>query len=103
MRELLPSYLTAAEKLRLSFHPFPPGDGPIGWVDVSRTHLSTARHYGGATVQGHRYTYCAESDELWRDDVLAMVHKWRKDAARGAKALELPQPTMQQASLLDGG
>ena len=79
MRELLPSHLTDSERLRLSFHPFPPGDAPIGYADVSRTPLSIARHYGGITVNDHRYTYCAESDELWRDDVLKLVRKWRKE------------------------
>ena len=91
------SYLTADEKLRLSFEPWPDG-AALGYADVSRTQLSIARHYGGITVQGRHYVYFPESDELWRDDVLALVHKWRKDAARDAKAA----PTMQQTSLLDG-
>ncbi len=92
MRKLLPSYLTAAEKLRLSFEPFPPGDAPIGYSDVSQTILSTARHSGGITINGRGYTYCAESDELWRDDVLRLVHGWRKaEAAQKPAAPDAPQ------------
>ena len=97
MRELLPSHLTAAERLRLSLHPFPPGDAPIGWMDVSHTHLSIARHSGGAVVNGRRYTYCAESDELWRDDVLKLVHKWRKEKPAAPDA-----PQWDQLALLGG-
>ena len=92
-----PSYLTADERLRLSFEPWPDGDA-LGYADVSRTQLSIARYSSAATVNGHRYTYFPETDELWRDDVLALVRKWRKDAARKAKAA----PTMRQTSLLDG-
>ncbi len=91
------SYFTPAEKLRLSFHSFPPCDAPIGYMDVSRTQLSIARHYGGCTVQGHHYTYFPAHDELWRDDVLAMVEGWRKES---------PEPAAQgwkQASMLDEG
>lgn len=55
-------------------------DDNIGWRDVSYTQLSIARHYGGTTVNGVHYTYIPESDELVRDDVLAMVMKSRADA-----------------------
>ena len=92
------SYLTDDERLRLSFEPWPDGTA-LGYADVSRTQLSIARHYGGCTVQGRHYVYFPEHDELWRDDVLALVHGWRRT---DAMARELPQPTMQQASLLDG-
>ena len=76
------SYLTDAERIRLSFEPFAPGDPPIGYMDVSRTQLSIARHYGGCTVQGRHYVYFPDHDELWRDDVLALVHGWRKASAK---------------------
>ena len=92
------SYLTDDEKLRLSFEPWPDG-AALGYADVSHTQLSIARHYGAATVRGRHYVYFPESDELWRDDVLALVHGWR---STDAMARELPPPTMQQASLLDG-
>ena len=92
------SYLTDSERLLLRFHPFPPGDAPIGYAGVSRTPLSLARHSGGATVQGRRYTYFAESDELWRDDVLALVHGWRKDEAAQTPA----GPQWDQLPLLGG-
>jgi hypothetical protein len=51
--------------------------------DVSQGMLSLAR-CGGCTVQGHRFTYRAESDELVRADVLALVASMRKavDKAR---------------------
>ena len=96
------SYLTADEKLRLSFEPFTPGDAPIGYADVSRTILSTARHAGGATVNGRSYVYFPASDELWRDDVLALVNKWRKDAERESKDHFPDAAQMVQGSLIDG-
>ena len=101
MRTLPPSYLSDDEKQRLSFEPFTPGDAPIGYADVSRTILSTARHARGATVNGRSYVYFPASDELWRDDVLALVHKWRKDAAREANANRPDAAKMVQASLID--
>ena len=76
------SYFTPDEKLRLSFEPFKFGDPPIGYMDVSHTQLSIARHYGGCTVQGRHYVYFPEHDELWRDDILKMVHGWRKAEAK---------------------
>ena len=97
------SYLTDDERLRLSFEPWPDG-AALGYADVSRTQLSIARHYGGIPVQGRHYVYFPESDELWRDDVLALVHKWRKDAARDVKPGHFPDvKKMVQTSLLDGG
>ena len=96
MRNLLPSYLTDAERMRLSFEPWPDG-AALGYVDVSRTQLSIARHYGGITVQGQRYTYFPATDELWRDDVLAMVHGWRKEKPAAPDA-----PQWEQPSLLGG-
>jgi hypothetical protein len=89
------SYFTPDEKTRLSFHPFPPGDAPIGYMEVSRTQLSIARHYGGITVQGHHYTYFPAHDELWRDDVLRLVEGWRNEKPEAAVQ------GWQQASMLD--
>lgn len=94
MADLRPSYFTAEERTRLSFEPFAPGDPPIGYMDVSRTQLSIARHYGGCTVQGRHYVYFPESDELWRDDVLKLVHGWRRTDAM-AKALPQPSAPIQ--------
>ena len=92
------SYFTPDEKLRLSFEPFNPGDPPIGYMDVSRTQLSIARYSGGCTVQGRHYVYFPEHDELWRDDILALVHGWRRT---DAMAKELPAlPPQVQGELL---
>ena len=44
------------------------------------TQLSIARHYGGITVQGHRFTYFPADDSLWRDDVVRAIQKARKAA-----------------------
>ena len=96
------SYLTPAEKLRLRFHSFPPCDAPIGYMDVRRTQLSIARYSGGITVQGKHYVYFPEHDELWRDDVLALVHGWRRTDAM-AKELGAALMRWQQASMLDDG
>ncbi len=81
------SYFTPDEKLRLSFEPFKFGDPPIGYMDVSHTQLSLARYSGGITVHGRHYIYFPEHDELWRDDILKMVHGWRRT---DAMAKELP-------------
>jgi hypothetical protein len=92
------SYFTPDEKLRLSFEPFAPGDPPIGYMDVSHTQLSLARESGGCTVQGRHYVYFPEHDELWRDDILALVHGWRRT---DAMAKELPAlPPQVQGELL---
>ena len=89
----MPSYLTDSEKTRLMIEWPDPSDA-LGYADVSRGMLSLARHYGHATVQGQRYTYCAESDELWRDDVLKLVRKWRKEKPAA--------PQWDQLALLGG-
>lgn len=80
------SYFTPDEKERLSFEFMGKGD-TIGFMDVSHTQFSIARFYGGITYQGRHYVYFPEHDELWRDDVLAMVHGWRRT---DAMAKELP-------------
>jgi len=59
-------------------------DDNLGWRDIRFTQLSIARHYGGTNVNGVHYTYIPESDELVRDDVLAMVMKRRADALKKA-------------------
>lgn len=94
------SYFTRAEKRRLSFHSFPPCDAPIGYMDVRRTEMSIARYSGGFTVQGKHYVYFPEHDELWRDDVLALVHGWRRTDAK-AKELGAAPMRWHQASMLD--
>lgn len=66
--------LVAAGKLQ--------SDDNIGWRDISFTQLSIARHYGGTRVNGVHYVYIPESDELVREDVLAMVMKRRADALK---------------------
>lgn len=51
---------------------------PFGMTDVSKTQFSIARHYGGITYNGAKYTYIPTTDELIRDDVL----KWKKKNER---------------------
>ena len=85
------SYFTPDEKLRLSFEPFKFGDPPIGYMDVSHTQLSLARQSRHALVNGWHYTYFPASDELWRDDIVQMVHRWRKEEAKAAKKALPPQ------------
>jgi hypothetical protein len=75
---MMASWLTDDERQRL--HREWPGElDVIGWRGVSMTQLSLARHSGGATVNGHHYTYFPSSDELWRDDVVKTVTAWRKE------------------------
>ena len=74
------SYFTRDEKERLSFEWSDPS-ATLGWANVSQTQFSIARHYGGIQFQGHHYAYFAAHDELWRSDVLALVHGWRRSAS----------------------
>jgi hypothetical protein len=69
-----------------------PDDKALAWNHVSLTQFSVARHYGGMSVNGKQYTYCHETDELIRDDVLKFVAKMRK----AKKAV----PTATQQELL---
>lgn len=80
------SYLTQAEKERIALE-WVGRNETLGWTEVSTGMMSLARFSGGTTVQGHHYTYLPEHDELWRDDVLKMVHDWRRT---DAMAKELP-------------
>lgn len=50
----------------------------IGVANVSNTMFSIARYYGGMEMNGHKYTYFAEADQLWRDDFLKALAKHRK-------------------------
>ena len=84
------SYFTRDEKERLSFE-FAGRQDNIGYMDVSHTQLSIARHSGHALVNGWHYTYFPASDELWRDDIVQMVHRWRKEEAKAAKKALPPQ------------
>lgn len=88
------SYFTQAEKERLSFELADMSE-TIGHANVSQSQLSLARWSMGCTIGGKRFVYFPEHDELWRDDVLALVHGWRRTAA-AAKHL----PAQVQEALL---
>lgn len=74
------SYLTAAEvQAAQSLHK----RAPYSITGISHSIFSLARHYGGMTYQGCYYTYMAPPhDECVRDDVLRVVTKMRKAAAK---------------------
>lgn len=74
------SYFTAAEKQRLQFE-WPDISDTLGYDNVTQTQLSIARFSGGAAINGKHFVYFPAQDELWRDDVLALVHGWRRTAA----------------------
>ena len=86
---MMASWLTIDEKWRLA-REFAGTAETIGWGNVSMTQLSLARHSGGATVNGHHYTYFPATDELWRDDVVKTVKAWREEtkAAPGHRTAE---------------
>jgi len=75
------SYLTAAE-LRAAqvLHQ----RAPYVLRRVSEGFFSVARHYGGLTFQGCRYTYMPGHDECVRDDVLQLVTKLRRLVTKAA-------------------
>jgi hypothetical protein len=58
----------------------------LGWRGVTYTQLSIARHYGGTTVNGKRFTYFPGTDELIRDDLLKAIvaHKRQQGVAEAA-------------------
>ena len=69
-----------------------PPERIYGWID---SQMSIARHYGGLSYQGHKYTiaYAEQGQPLVRSDVLAREAKERRDEIKAKKA---------QASALQG-
>ncbi|MCR9292070.1 MAG: hypothetical protein NXI32_05080 [bacterium] len=55
-------------------------DANIAYANITRTQLSVARHYGGATVQGKHFIYNPEDDSLIREDVVQWIVKQKKAA-----------------------
>lgn len=43
---------------------------PERFYHVSKTQLSTARHYGGCKINGATYVYDVDNDELVRFDIV---------------------------------
>ena len=58
---------------------------PFGIRNVSQTQFSIARYSGGCTLNGDRYVYLPQTDELIRADVL----KWKKKAQKNASVLTI--------------
>ena len=69
------SYLTADEVAAIQVLP---KGAPYSLCNVSAGYFSVARHAGGCTLHGYRYTYIHGHDECVRDDVLKFVRKLRK-------------------------
>lgn len=86
------SYLTPDEKLRVQIE-MSDCNETIGYQNVSQTQLSIARWAGGCTIGTRLFTYFPEHDELWRDDVVKMVKRWRKEEKNASK------PTYVQGDL----
>ena len=78
-----------------------PRDECIGWHNVSQTQLSIARHYGGIDVQGRRYVYNPQADELVRADILKRAEKWKRQAAK--QAAQAATLSDQQTDLFGAG
>ena len=60
-------------------------DAPEEIRGVSMSILSVARHYGGATVNGHAYVYDPVRDVLVRADVLRRREAEAADLRRAAR------------------
>jgi hypothetical protein len=87
------SYLTESEvRAAQALH----RRAPYALTNVSQGFFSIARHYGGMTFQGCRYTYMPDHDECVRDDVLQLVTRLRKLQARKAAPQQI-----QQAAQMD--
>lgn len=61
------------------------GPAPEEIHNVRHTHLSIARHFGGATVNGHAYVYNPVRDVLVRADVLRRREAEAADLLRAAR------------------
>ena len=84
------SYLTAEEvQAAHTLHQL----APYALCNVSQGFFSTARHYGGLTLNSCHYTYMPGHDECVRDDVLRLVTKLRKKPA-SKKEAPAPQPML---------
>jgi hypothetical protein len=78
-------------------------DHPERIAGVSSTVFSTARLFGGCTVNGRSYTYDPDTDTLVRDDVLKAEERaaiLRRRAERMKKVLE--HELQQGALFLEG-
>lgn len=63
-----------------------PIEKPERIYNVSATHLSISRHYGGCTVNGVYYCYDPRDDTLIREDVFkAQLAESKKAAAEEKK------------------
>lgn len=51
---------------------------PYAIRNVSQSCFSIARHYGGCSYNGEKYTYFPPGDELIRDDVFKLVMQKRR-------------------------
>lgn len=77
------SYLTADEvRAAQALHK----RAPFALCNVSRGYFSVSRYYGGCTFRGCHYIYMPGHDECVRDDVLRLVTRLRRTAARNATA-----------------
>jgi hypothetical protein len=76
------SYLTEAEVIAI--HALN-RDSPYVIKGVSDSQFSPARYYGAMKFNGAGYTYCQNTDEFVRDDVLQFVNKARRAAEKAAK------------------
>lgn len=88
------SYLTRPEKERLA-REWPNPTDTLGYDNVSMSQLSIARRSMGCTIGGHHFIYFPEHDELWRDDVLALVHGWRRTDAMARELPAMPEQAQQ--------
>jgi hypothetical protein len=70
------SYLTLHEKERLQREWGNQSD-VLGYDNVSMSQLSLAKYSKAIKINRHTYLYFDAYDELWRDDVVALVKKWR--------------------------
>ncbi len=84
--------LMAIEKLKK--------DAPYAITGCMTGHFSIARHFGGITFQGYRYTYVAEHDELVRDDVLKLLLSLLRLEGRKKANEEKEAAAVAQGSLL---
>ena len=73
---------------------------PYSVTGISTSIFSVARHFGGMTYQGCKYTYMgSQFDECVRDDVLKLVTKLRQAGAKDVRSAAIAEFTRQEQEL----
>ena len=71
----------------------------LAYANVTSSHFSLAKLYGGAKVDGHAFYYVDDTDELIRSDVVKWVERRRADACIARHQAEEAAARLAQGSI----